>query len=102
MQLICVKHCSRTWEYEDKDKQDTIPILKDLAVQGERPPWKHGNDRLESVVIRSAHCTKEASAFSVRNERPVLRVIQSSGSQTSVGTRITTECWIPPPELLVQ
>lgn len=97
-----LKRCSRTWEYEDKDEQDTVPILKDLAVQGEIPPWEHGNDRLESVVIRSAHSTEEASAFSVRNDRPVLRVIQSSGSQTSVCTKITTACWIPPPELLIQ
>lgn len=102
MQLICVKHYSRTWEYEEKYKQGTVPILKDLAVQDERPPWKYENDRLESMVIRSAHSTEEASAFSVRNDRPVLKVIQSNGSQTSVGTRIAPECWIPPPELLIQ
>lgn len=43
---------------------------------------QHGKDRLASVMIRSVHSAERASAFSVRHDRQVLRVNQSSGSQT--------------------
>lgn len=49
VQLICAKNCTRTWEYENKNEQGIVSVLKDLAVQGER----QGNDKCESVVITS-------------------------------------------------
>ena len=43
---------------------------------------QHGKDRLASVMIRSVHSAERASALSVKHDRQVLRVNQSSGSQT--------------------
>ena len=42
---------------------------------------QHGKDRLASVMIRFVHSAERAPAFSVRHDRQVLTVIQSSGSQ---------------------
>lgn len=61
---------------------------------------QHEIDKLACVVIRSVHSAERASAFSVRHDRQVLRVIQSNGSQTSVCTQITAEYWVPLRELL--